>query len=264
MTYADVNDAYDNGRHHIATFRKVRSTSATFITDMSYGAGTPIANYYASTPLVMATLPSNEGIYHLGGVNKYLHKVMVHSPSTSVFPAIMMLNDYIAYVPFIDCDSTDEQVLNTPTLPRYIDGKGVQVMIVCQGAGTASGNITINYTNQDGVSNRTSTTFIDMTSGAGYLATSRSKYILLMQGDRGIRSIESVTLPSALGGIVTLVFVHPIVEFTAYEVGAPIELDMAIQRNMLPSIDKDAYLNFCIKSQTGAGVTIQATLDLIW
>lgn len=36
-SYAEVLDAYDKGRYHIAPYRKVRVTNAATPTDMSYG-----------------------------------------------------------------------------------------------------------------------------------------------------------------------------------------------------------------------------------
>ena len=79
---------------------------ATNYTDMSYSAGTPIANYYASSPLVFTTLNGNEGIFKGVGVDKLLHKVTIHD--NSVNPTLYQLLDYVMYAPFVDFDSTDE------------------------------------------------------------------------------------------------------------------------------------------------------------
>ena len=55
------------------------------------------------------------------------------------------------YYPFLDGDSTDPQDLdNTATLPRYVDGKGLRAYIVAQGAGAGLGSYSMSYTNQDG------------------------------------------------------------------------------------------------------------------
>ena len=259
--YAEVIDAYDKGRYYVSPFRKVRATSATYWADLSYGAGTPIANYYASTPLVQAELAYNEGIFHGGGANKLLHRFMLHSNTTSAFPCELTLCDYVSYIPFIDGDSTDEQTFITHQLPRY--PQGTQLIMVSQGSGTATANMTLKYKNQDGVS-KTAITFIDGTAAAGYLPHSRSEYLQLAQGDYGVTEIESVQFASSVGGIYAIVFVQPLVVLQAQEVTSPIEKDYLIESMSMPLVSKDAYLNILCKPVTASTMTIQGRLDFIW
>ena len=146
--YAEILEAYDKGRYHIAPFRKASpSFVAGNFTDLSYSAGTPIANYYASAPMVFTTLNGNEGIFKGVGVDKILHKITIHDNSANA--TFYNLLDYVLYAPFVDFDSTDEQLFTTIPLPRY-DGKGLKVMLVIQGTGTGTANITMNYTNETG------------------------------------------------------------------------------------------------------------------
>jgi hypothetical protein len=84
-----------------------------------------------------------------------------------------------------------------------------------------------------------------------------------MVGDNGIRSIESVTMSSAIGGIGAIVIVKPIATIQKYEL-TPIEKDFFIDKPSLPFIHKDAYLHFIAKSQGSATVTTQAQLEFIW
>lgn len=259
--YAEVIDAYDKGRYAISSFRKVRATSATYWADLSYGAGTPIANYYASTPLVQAELAYNEGIFHGGGVNKYLHKIALHSNTASALPCEFTLCDYVSYIPFIDGDSTDEQFFETHALPRYT--KGTQCILVSQGSGTSTANMTLKYKNQDGVS-KSAVTFVDGTAAAGYIPHSRSEYIQLAQGDYGVTEIESVQFASSVGGIYALVFVKPLVVLQAQDTTTPTEKDYFIDSMSMPSISKDAYLNFLCKPITASTMTVQGKLDFIW
>lgn len=262
-TYADILDAYEKGRYHIAPFRKASpSFVAGNYTDMSYAAGVPIANYYASSPLVFTTLNGNEGIFKGVGVDKRLHKICLHDNSTNATTYTLL--DYISYAPFIDFDSTDEQVFTPLALARYTDGKSVRAMLIIQGTGTAIGNIVMNYTNQDGVSGRTSTTSINSVLNAGTLASNAQNGLLnLMQGDSGIRSVESVTMQTAIGGIGAIVLIKPIATITKYEL-SPIEKDYFNDSPSLPFVHKDAYLNFIAKSAGTATVTTQAQLEFIW
>ena len=261
--YAEILDAYDKGRYHIAPYRKVSpSFVATNYIDLSYSAGIPIANYYASSPLVFTTLNGNEGIFKGVGVDRLLHKITLHDNSAN--PTFYQLLDYVTYAPFVDFDSTDEQIFTPLVLPRYVDGKGLKVMIVVQGTGTATANIVMNYTNEKGVSGRTSTTLINSNLSAGTVASNAQQGFLgLMIGDSGIRSIESVTMQSAIGGIGAIVIVKPIDTIQKYE-QSPIERDYLIDKQSLPFIHNDAYLQFIAKSQGSATVTTQAQLEFIW
>lgn len=261
--YAEILDAYDKGRYHIAPFRKVSpSFVATNYTDMSYSAGTPIANYYASAPMVFTTLNGNEGIFKGVGVDKLLHKITLQDNSANA--TFYQLLDYVLYAPFVDFDSTDEQFFTPMELPRYKDGLGLNVMLVIQGTGTASANITMNYTNERGESGRIATTLINSALNAGTLASRYQQGCLaLRQGDMGVRSIESVTMASAIGGIGAIVISKSIATIQKYEL-APIEKDFFIDKPSLPFIHKDAYLHFVAKSQGSATVTTQAQLEFIW
>lgn len=259
--YAEVIDAYDKGRYYVSPFRKVRATSASYWADMGYGAGTPIANYYASAPLVQAELAYNEGIYHGGGVNKFLHKMVLHTNTASAFPCQFTLCDYVSYIPFIDGDSTDEQTFITHALPRY--PKGTQCILVSQGSGTAVGNMTFKYKNQDGVS-KSAVTYVDGVASAGYIPHSRSEFLRLADNDSGITEIESVQFQTSVGGIYAIVFVQPIAVVMANDIQAPTEKDYFIDNMSMPFVSKDAYLNFLCKPITGATMTVQGRLDFIW
>lgn len=51
--------------------------------------------------------------------------------SATGLPMSFILCDYLLYYPFVDTGTNDEQFMtNSVTLPRYTDGKGVQMMAV--------------------------------------------------------------------------------------------------------------------------------------
>lgn len=96
---------------------------------------------------------------------------------------------------------TGEQTTNLPTapLPRYTDGKGVMAFIeIASGVGTSTATTaTVRYTNEKGESNRVSPPFTIGGSGA----SSGSTYlpIPLQAGDKGVRSVEGLTLAASTG-----------------------------------------------------------------
>lgn len=262
MIYSDVLDAYDKGRYHIAPYRKSRSLGFSG-TDLSYGAGTPMANYYASAPMVQATLPTNEGIFHGVTTNdKYLHKITVHQITGSI--GQLELLDYVAYIPFIDGDSIDEQIPTTFDLPRFKDGQGIQAMVISQGQGISAGVLTVVYTNSTGQTGRISNTYINGAVGAGYHALDRNVFIELQAGDSGISKIESIQFNTSIGGIYALVLVKQIVTVAIREAASPLEYDYFKENMSMPKVHKDAYLNFLFKYNATIVANIQAQLEFIW
>jgi hypothetical protein len=96
--------------------------------------------------------------------------------------------------------TTSTQTTNLPTaaLTRYTDGVGVMIglTIYTTIGGTAS-TITASYTNQAGVSGRT--TAVQAIGGTGNNTAPRMIFLPLAAGDTGVRSVESVTLAASTG-----------------------------------------------------------------
>ena len=259
MAFKSIKDLVDKvvtgGQSHRGTFRKtMQSTNTTpgLFYDFSMYPGHPVTNFYASTPLVAATLPSREGIQlgqNVSPNTKHVKSVTAYSTVAANF----VLLDYLLYYPFIDGDSTDEQLLdNTVTLPRYTDGRGVKAMLVAQGTYTGNVFYSINYTNQDGVSGRISQRCLTNTWGAsscvvtsGVASNQFGWHIPLAQGDSGIRSVESITFEAPNGGILALVLVADLGTFQIREANTPSEKDFLIDQGLgMPVIQDGAYIGF--------------------
>ena len=120
--------------------------------DFSMASGNPSPNFYSGTELTATTLDGNRGIYH--GANTSLTKVLtdlqVITTSAGAVPITLQLCDYLLFYPQVDMDSTDVQPTdNTVTLPRYEDGKGVQMFVVAQYPYVGGVNFSVSYTNSD-------------------------------------------------------------------------------------------------------------------
>jgi hypothetical protein len=248
--------------------------------DCSMGAGTPKYNAYVGSQLVATVLTNsgNEGIY-LGptpqiGQTKHLSRLSLHSVAVTMAPAYFMLMDYLMFYPLVDGDDADLQVTdNTATLPRY-DGTGVQCMVVVTSPMVSSATCTVTYTNSDGVSGRTTTFGLvaqtvngvivcqsDSTLGAG----GSSPFIPLANGDKGIRSIESVLMNGATGGFMSFVLVRPLANIQLYENLTATEITQFTQRGDLPQIKDGAYLNFIINpAVTTTLVPLRGFLEFAW
>ena len=271
--YADVIKAYEEGRYWQYEVRKVSGVIVPYRQfDLSYSGGLPLPNYYATTPLEMAVLNGDRGIYK-GSPNtgqKYIHKISLAQLNTNLSTANCTLYDYIAYVPFVDLDSTDEQEILTIDLPRYTDGKGLRVIAVSQGAGVGNTNLTMTYINQDGVE-KSATTQLDAVQGAGSIITSGqmtggSAYMRLAKGDYGIRKITKVKCDVSVGAICALVIVKPLCHLGFLDLGVANEVDYLIDRGGLIPVHNDAYLNFCIISNSASYQTplIHGYIQFVW
>ena len=221
--------AEDLGQFHITSFRKAVSSAATTTSawiDYSYFPGSPVANFYASSPLEAAELETSRGIYvpTVAPKTQWLRNLKLMSAASSGTSVLngrqqIVLADILLYYPFIDTDAVGEQqdMVNTATIPRYTSGR---VIAVGQSASSTNGTFTFSYTNQDGVAGRTSQPhFTFVVAGGGQVVASSvgnvasfHPYLALQAGDSGVKSIESVTFTAGGGGLMALVIVQPLLE----------------------------------------------------
>jgi len=225
--------APDLGRYHVTTFRKAVASAATVANDFvdyTYFAGNPPANFYASAPLEAAHVEGIRGIHvpNVSPLKQFVKSLTVMSAAASATGTSnqnqrMLLCDYLLYYPFVDTDAVGElqEMVQTVSLPRYTDGKGVMMMAVSQSAASTVGTFTVSYTNQDGTAGRTSQgTYTKVVTGGGTLVSSTNAavtgsqpFIQLQAGDSGVRSVQSVTFSAAGGGLMAIVLVKPLMHF---------------------------------------------------
>lgn len=263
----DYVQAIEKGQSHYSTWRKIPSqvNTASNWFDLSMSPGTPLPQYYAASPLVAQQLKrsSDGGLNHgssvsSGGYQKYLKRFLIMGDSAFGVPMPYLIMDYLLYYPFVDMGTTDEQIMdNTLSLSRYADGVGVQMMAVSVASGTGlAPQFTVNYTNSDGVSGRTSKV-VTLTSAVanGSIITAHhnlatvignTPFIGLQDGDNGVRSVQSVTFTSLDVGLFALVLVKPLATGTFYEQTAPSEQEYIVHQSQLPKIYDDAYLNLIV------------------
>lgn len=149
------------------------STTYTNATTGAVGQDDPVGNYY----LVSAqwAMPDN---------------------TTTGPGGALVLLDRLVSVGGLDGTLTSAQTVNTPTLPRYTTGAGVWAMAeVYSSVGSTSTNLTISYTNQAGTAGRTSKSATLWPNGN----LNNTKFIPLLPGDTGFRSVQTATLSSGTG-----------------------------------------------------------------
>ena len=277
----DLVDSENNGQTSFFMFRKTPSQATVTRPwfDMSMSPGNPIPQYYigaiaTATPLKHST---DGGIYHSKAVSpqkKFLRKTTLMSNSATGLPAMFLLLDYLMFYPFIDEGTTDEQFMdNTQTLPRYTDGAGVKIMAVSVAGRTGGQSFVVSYTNQDGVSGRTTLAALENTAASnGQIVTSQvnanapsGPFLTLQSGDTGVRSIESVTMLGADVGLFSLVLVKPLAQTQIRGVDAAVEVDHLTDKANLVQIQDDAYLNWIVCPQGSlSGVSIFGDIRVVW
>lgn len=280
----EIVDAELNGNTRNYQWRKTPSqvTTAGIWFDLANTSGMPPAKqWFDAAPLTATQIKqsTDKGIYHGPNVSpaqKHLRKTIVMGNVQTPMPMTMQLCDYLLYYPTIDDSETALQVMdNTQTLPRYTDGKGVQIMAVTTGARTGGQTFTVTYTNSDGVSGRVTPVMQQNTSSIlGTITTSAltptnlgtgGPFITLQAGDSGVRSIESVQMNGIDTGFFTLILVKPLAETFLRNINAPVEIDHLLHHSQLPRIYDDAFLGYiCLPNGTLVGSTFMGTLKVVW
>lgn len=271
-----------DGKERIYTWRKTPSqtTTAGLWFDLSMSPGRPVPKYWFDAPPAIAkavSYSSDGGLEHGGGVSpseKYLRLTTGIATVATALPLTMILCDYLLYYPSIDDSVLDEQIMdNTVTLPRYTDGKGVQVIAVSVAGRTGGARFYFTYTNSDGVSGRTSKIAYQNNSAAlGTLQNngqntnvSANPFLGLQDGDSGVRSIDSVVMLDADVGLMTLILVKPLGTSVIREITAPAEKDYFLESGVIPRIYDDAYLSFiCLPQGTLAATALMGDIKTIW
>lgn len=277
-TIKDARDAEEAGRSWLGFLRR---NGPVFVAnrwhDMSYAAGNPVANYYASTPGVAAVLNGREGIdtgpEPAAGMTKRL-AVTTLSPGATGGSKLFWFLDYCLFYPFVDGDGGLQALDNTVPIPRY-NGEGCRVMAVCQGTGLTTGDVQITYTNSQGVAGRQGTTTLDLTVAPGVLSSSLTPnvsyaapagpWLNLQHGDTGVQSIQQVEPLSAIGGIFALVIVHPLQHICVpTATAAPMEVDSFAEDLHTAEFPHGAYINcICFASAAGTPAILGCT-KTIW
>jgi hypothetical protein len=266
--FKDIRTSDDEGKITNSFFRKTVGigTLAQVWYDFSMAPGNPIPNYYASTPLVSATLASREGIYYGGNVpsnsSRHLLELSLSCSQASTIPMQCLLLDYLLYYPFIDQGTTDYQpMINSIPLSRYSDGIGVKIMTVIIAPPVTGGSqFRVYYKNTNGEDKVTPihtcglATYNGALANTGATATNlQQPFLTLDTDDIGVTQINGVEFLTNDVGLIALVLVKPITSIYVRELNTFMEKNMVINSLSLPRIENNAYLGVI-------GVTSNASL----
>ena len=269
-SFSNIGKSIDDGKFHYQYMYKPAAPAAGtagYFVDTSMSSGQPKYNAYAGSELAANTINGggNVGIYpgnFITGSTKHLIRWQCFSAGYT--GTYLHLCDYLLFYPLIDGDSTDVQNLdNIETLSRYEDGVGVRLMIVGTAPMASTASCTISYTNSEGVSGRTVTFNLIAAITTGVCASSTgatggagtaSAFVNLVDGDKGVRSVESIQLAAAAGGFLCAVLVKPLATNSLIEATVPTEKVFGFDYLAPIEIKQGAYLNV-IHQTIGTGTS---------
>lgn len=279
-----IADAFVDGRWGISRFIKTSASIADdgMWFDWSYTGGQPgydarIGVAYSLTPFVaqrndaifLPTVPSDMSLY-LTGLN--LYKLASGSDQISVN---FMLYDLVAVYPLIDGDSTDLQEMdNTESLPRYTDGRGLEMVLVNHVAPASSSGSAHTLVYEDAAGVEQTVTFsahsgvvgrvcsrIHIPTGNQFatLGEHGSPFLRQAAGSaHGVRKIKSVQFSATLGGLWAIYLVKPLAQITDMAGAAGVNLTVTTTTCfcidgsfVMPKIEPGAWLGFFYQPQGG-------------
>jgi hypothetical protein len=275
---ADIRDAVDGGQTWTGLMRRQGPPlTAGIWADLSYGAGIPVANYYAASPLAAAILESRDGI-DLGpvpaaGLTRYLRGVtMLPHAQINNYQII----DVCQFYPFVGGDDGAQDTLPGPQFTRYNGGEGCSVMVVSQGVGLGVSDVRLTYTSCDGTTGLQAIGSVNFAATAGSLGSSFASasgvnvpcgpFLPRANGCRGVRSIQNIEPLSGVGGTAAFVIVKPLLSFGSLLAStAPIEVDTFHERTLrMAEIGPGAYLSMLMQSQAAGAPSVLAEITNVW
>lgn len=165
-----------------------------------------------------------------------------------------VLCDRLSHQGGLDGNVSGTQSVNLPTaaLTRYTDGIGVFIgLSVYTGVGSTATTITATYTNSDSVSGRITSAISFSNINAG--TTGQLVFLPLQAGDKGAKSVESVTLAASTGtsGNFGVVLYKPIGVWLASNTGNSTScMPTGTMMGGLPQIQDNACLFFLSLTNT--------------
>jgi hypothetical protein len=247
--------------------------------DLSPLAGNPPANAWTGTAL-NAQAPNDTsgfGMYHGGDVStetKHILNVAAMASAATGVPSILMLVDLCLYYPGINMNSSTRQTLvNSTTLTRYTNGKGLRSWVVAQSTSGATAHNLDNgagtgteYVDQDGNTSVhpgtiafTASAITPHISHSGTAANNYGPFLPLAAGDYGVRSYNYFKLSAASGSASTaaLCIGKPLATIPLTTVSVMTERDLMNQLPSLPQVQDGA----CIVPLLYAGGAVAAATN---
>lgn len=253
----DLANSWESNKVYRSHWFKTTSPTITtggFWMDLSMAAGTPKYNPYVGNALEFTPLVGggNNGINAGVGGDSYVVRYSFGGQNLgNLWPATIVLNDYVGFYPLVDMDSTDVQVFdNTNYASRYSSGMRLMVVTTIPQTAPSATEVRVTYIGSNNVET-VSRFWIFATAAAGGINCLTSAnttlnftapFVPLGVGTTDVKQVTSVEVTGPSGGFCAFVLVKPILETVVYDLVAPHELEFP--RNKIPPfVSANAYLN---------------------
>ena len=227
MAITTVQGLIDNSRYPRQIVKAGVGTYATGRLHTLWAAnGMPAAGTYDTTLNgVTLSAPTTGGITFENPVSGKTYLSLFRGQTLTTATAV--LADRLWHNGGIDATSTLAQSITSPTWPARdisgsTNGDGVFLAVeVSAAVGAGTPTITVSYTNEAGTSGRTGTNIETTVANSAIGAVYR---IGLQAGDKGVRSVQSLTLSATwTSGTINLVAYRPIAMIAASQLVSTIE-----------------------------------------
>lgn len=155
--------------------------------------------------------------------------------------------------------TTFQPVTAPPALTRYTNGIGNKIYILgLVVLGATATNITVTYTNQDGVTGKTTVPRATAALAAGRMWVD----LVLADGDTGVLAIEGVQFSASSGtaGNLAVMIVHPLTPIGGVGIGGSINQDFAAVG--LPKIGDNAALGRVLTAGATSSGVVTTSLNI--
>ena len=277
----DFAKAVDGGRVHIQRIIKNAGTAhALQWADSTFASGQPAydARVGTSGEFTPSIAQKNDAVY-FPPITSNMERRLTHATlwsNQAIYngPGSVFLFDLLGYYPLIDGGTTDTQIMdNTQTLPRYSDGKGVQIVIVNHIApAVQNGRAVIEYVDEnDNV--LTVTTLISnqgqnlVCSGQSPTVASSGPVQINLAGAGGVKRINSITYTIPPGGFHAFYLIKPLTSMVLGDNTIALEKDFVSHNGLhAPRIYDGAWLSFFdrIGSGSSRGVSWFGHFTFMW
>jgi hypothetical protein len=179
-----------------------------------------------------------------GGRQKYLCGLQGVASGVGV----LTLYDRLADISGLSGTNTAAQTITGLSVSRYTgtESVGNQIWLeIYSLIGTTATTVTVEYTNQDGTTGRTSQAVA--IGGTGLREATRVIPVPLASGDTGVRAVTNIDLVASTGtaGDIGVTIARPLVNLPIGLTATGVGVDCVTQLPSLPEIKTDAALDFC-------------------
>lgn len=240
-TYDSIVAALGSGNGEDAWYNKASiSTTAGRWYSLWKSTGIPSAGSNPGSAAGTAPTNSTAGALQFTNPSGSNAKALLSFGAAGPTAGAVMLYDRLVATSELDGTNTGAQTVNSTALTRHTDGIGVQLAVeVYTALGATPRTLTISYTNSDGTAGRSGTVSIPASAEAGSFIIPMA----LQSGDKGVKSVQTVTLSGSTGtaGNFGITLFYPI-GMISYNANQVVERDMVLQLSNLPSLPASSCL----------------------